>query len=187
GWPQDKTTYYGFSGYTAPPTQYTFDVTTGRTSVYRKTRVTFDASQYTTDEVFYKSKDGTRVPLMIAHRKGLVLNGSTPAILYAYGGFDIPVVPAFSALTATWLRMGGIYAVANIRGGSEYGEAWHHAGMLAHKQNVFDDFIAAAQYLIDRRYTSTPKLAISGASNGGLLIGAVETQRPDLFGAALPS
>ena len=187
GWPEDKTTYYAFSGYTAPPTQYTFDLATGRASVYRKTRVTFDASQYTTDEVFYRSKDGTRVPLMIAHRKGLQLNGRTPAILYAYGGFDIPVVPAFSALTATWLRMGGIYAVANIRGGSEYGEAWHHAGMLARKQNVFDDFIAAAQYLIDRRYTSTPKLAISGASNGGLLIGAVETQRPDLFGAALPN
>ena len=186
GDPRDKVTYYSYSGYTTPPTAYAFDIASGKSSVYRKTHVPMDVSGYVTDEVFYTSKDGTRVPMMIAHRKGIKLDGSNPTILYAYGGFDIPITPGFSALTATWLKMGGIYAVANIRGGSEYGEAWHHAGMLANKQNVFDDFIAAAQYLIAKKYTSTPKLAIKGESNGGLLIGAVETQRPDLFGAALP-
>lgn len=182
----DKVTYYTYSSYTTPPTAYTLDIATGKSAVYRKTHVPMDLSAFVTDEVFYTSKDGTRVPMMIAHRKGMKLDGSNPAILYAYGGFDIPITPAFSAMTATWLKMGGIYAVANIRGGSEYGEAWHHAGMLANKQHVFDDFIAAAQYLISQKYTSTPKLAIKGESNGGLLIGAVETQRPDLFGAALP-
>jgi prolyl oligopeptidase len=124
--------------------------------------------------------------MMISYRKGLALDGNNPTILYGYGGFDIPMTPYFSAFVATWLQMGGIYAVANIRGGSEYGEAWHKGGMLGNKQNVFDDFIAAAEYLIAQRYTSTPRLAIKGESNGGLLIGAVETQRPDLFGAALP-
>jgi prolyl oligopeptidase len=182
----DTTSYYTFSGYTSPPVNYTYDLKTGSSSVYSAPKIAFDSSSYQTDEIFYTSKDGTRVPMMIAHRKGIKLDGSNPTILYAYGGFDIPITPAFSSFTATWLQMGGIYAVANIRGGSEYGEAWHHAGMLAHKQNVFDDFIAAAEYLKANGYTSTAKLAIKGESNGGLLVGAVETQRPDLMGVALP-
>ena len=183
---EDRTAYYTFSGYTSPPVTYRYGLASGKSEVYRKAHIAFKEAQYVTDEVFYRSKDGTRVPLMIAHRKGLKLDGSNPAILYAYGGFDIAITPGFSTNTATWLQMGGIYAVANLRGGSEYGEAWHHAGMLAHKQRVFDDYIAAAQYLISKGYTSTPKLAAKGESNGGLLIGAVETQRPDLFGVALP-
>jgi len=183
---EDRTIYYTFSGYTSPPVVYRYNLTTGRSAVYRKTHVAFNDAQYQTDEVFYRSKDGTRVPMMIAHRKGIKLDGSNPTILYAYGGFDIAITPSFSSNTATWLQMGGIYAVANLRGGSEYGEAWHRAGMLAHKQRVFDDYIAAAQFLIAKGYTSTPKLAAKGESNGGLLIGAVETQRPDLFGVALP-
>jgi prolyl oligopeptidase len=186
GDPNDKVTYYSYSGYTTPSTAYTFDIASGKSSVYRKTHVPIDLTGFVTDEVFYTSKDGTRVPMMIAHRKGIKLDGSNPTILYAYGGFDISITPAFSAMTATWLKMGGIYAVANIRGGGEYGEAWHHAGMFGNKQHVFDDFIAAAEYLIAKKYTSTPKLAIKGESNGGLLVGAVEVQRPDLFGAALP-
>ncbi|MGZ3526368.1 MAG: prolyl oligopeptidase family serine peptidase [Vulcanimicrobiaceae bacterium] len=183
---RDATTYYSFSSYTSAPVNFTYDVASGRSSVYSKPNIAFDASLYQTDEVFYASKDGTKVPMMIAHRKGIKLDGSNPTILYAYGGFDIPITPGFSSFTAAWLQMGGIYAVANIRGGSEYGEAWHHAGMLAKKQNVFDDFIAAAEYLKSHGYTSTEKLAVKGESNGGLLIGAVETQRPDLMGVALP-
>ncbi len=186
GWRNDKTVYYTFSSYTTPTSIYSYDIPSGNSALYRKPRVDFDSSQFETKEVFYKSKDGTRVPLWIFYRKGLKLDGNNPTILYAYGGFDISITPAFSTFRATWLQMGGVYAVANIRGGSEYGEAWHEAGMLANKQNVFDDFIAAAQYLIDNKYTSTPKLAINGGSNGGLLIGAVEVQRPDLFGAAIP-
>ncbi len=186
GFAADRVTYYRYMGWTTPSTIYRYDVVTGRSTVYHASRIHFDPEQYETKEVFYRSKDGTRVPMMISYRKGITLDGTTPAILYGYGGFDVSIAPYFSSLIATWLRMGGIYAVAYIRGGSEYGEAWHHAGMLGNKQNVFDDFIAAAQYLITQRYTSTPKLAIKGESNGGLLIGAVETQRPDLFGAALP-
>lgn len=185
GRPDDRFAYYAFSSYTTPPVVFSYDVRSGVSHVYRRASVRFDPSRYVTDEVFYRSKDGTRVPMMIAHRKDLVLDGRNPTILYGYGGFDIPITPSFSPYVATWLEMGGIYAVANIRGGSEYGEAWHRAGMRAHKQRVFDDFIAAAQYLIAKRYTSTPKLAIKGESNGGLLVGAVETQRPDLFGAVL--
>ncbi|MBV8637282.1 MAG: S9 family peptidase [Candidatus Eremiobacteraeota bacterium] len=186
GWHGDKTVYYSFSSYTTPTSIYAYDISSGRSTLYRKPRVDFDASQFVTKEAFYQSKDGTRIPLWVMYRKGLKLDGNNPTILYAYGGFDIPITPSFSTFRATWLQMGGVYAVANIRGGSEYGEAWHESGMLANKQNVFDDFIAAAQYLIDNKYTSTPKLAINGASNGGLLIGAVEVQRPDLFGAAVP-
>jgi prolyl oligopeptidase len=186
GFSTDRTTFYVYSGWTMPPAIYTYNVITAASSVYRKPRIDFDASQFVTSEVFYASKDGTRVPMMISYRKGLELDGENPTILYGYGGFDIPMTPYFSSFVATWLQMGGIYAVANIRGGSEYGETWHKGGMLGNKQNVFDDFIAAAEYLIAHRYTSTPKLAIKGESNGGLLIGAVETQRPDLFGAALP-
>lgn len=183
GWPSDKKVYYGYSGYTTPPVTYSYDIATGGSTVFRKPKIDANTGLYTTKEVFYRSKDGTRVPMMISYRKGLELNGKNPTLLYAYGGFDIPVTPAFSTFDFTWMQMGGVYAVPNIRGGSEYGEAWHHGGMLANKQNVFDDYIAAAQYLIDHKYTSTPKLAAFGWSNGGLLMGAVETQRPDLFGA----
>ena len=186
GFAGDRTTFYSYAGWTTPPTIYRYDVLAGQSAVYRKPRISFDAGQYVTREVFYRSKDGTRVPMMVSYRRGMALDGTNPTILYAYGGFDIPITPSFSTAIATWLQMGGVYAVANIRGGSEYGEAWHRAGMLGNKQNVFDDFIAAAQYLIAQKYTSTPKLAIKGESNGGLLIGAVETQRPDLFGAAVP-
>jgi prolyl oligopeptidase len=186
GFSTDKTTFYVYSGWTTPPEIFLYDVAAGKSSVYRKPHIDFDSSQYTTKEAFYQSKDGTRVPIMISYRNGIALDGTNPTILYGYGGFDIPVAPYFSTAIATWLAMGGVYAVANIRGGSEYGEAWHHAGMLGKKQNVFDDFIAAAQYLIAQKYTSTPKLAVKGESNGGLLVGAVETQRPDLFGAAIP-
>jgi len=185
GWPSDTTVYYSFSSYATPPVTYAYDIVNGASTLYKKPRIAFDASQYETKEVFYTSKDGTKVPLWISGRKGLVLNGTHPALLYAYGGFDIPITPRFSSSIATWMQMGGIYAVANIRGDSEYGETWHHGGMLANKQHVFDDFIAAAHYLIDRKYTSTPKLAINGASNGGLLMGAVETQQPSLFGAVV--
>ncbi|MBV8117759.1 MAG: S9 family peptidase, partial [Candidatus Eremiobacteraeota bacterium] len=186
GFSSDRTTFYQYAGWTTPPTIYSYDVIDGATAVYRRPRIAFDTGQYVTHEVFYRSKDGTRVPMMISYRRGTPRDGANPTILYGYGGFDIPMTPYFSTSIATWLQMGGVYAVANLRGGSEYGEAWHHAGMLGNKQNVFDDFIAAAQYLIAQRYTSTPKLAVKGESNGGLLIGAVETQRPDLFGAAIP-
>ncbi len=185
GFRSDRLTFYRYNGWTTPPTIYAYDVVTGRSTVYHRPRIRFDHSKYETEEVFYHSRDGTRVPMMISYRKGLVRDGRNPTILYGYGGFDIAITPYFSSYVATWLQMGGVYAVANIRGGSEYGERWHRAGMLADKQNVFDDFIAAAEYLIAQRYTSTPKLAVKGESNGGLLIGAVETQHPNLFGAAL--
>jgi prolyl oligopeptidase len=186
GYSTDRITFYGYSGWTTPPAIFTYDVVSGESAVYRKPRIAFNATDYTTKEIFYTSKDGTHVPMMISYRNGLVLDGTNPTILYGYGGFDIPMTPYFSTFIATWLQMGGVYAVANMRGGSEYGEAWHMAGMLGKKQNVFDDFIAAAEYLIAQKYTSTPKLAVKGESNGGLLIGAVETQRPDLMGVALP-
>src|SRR6185437_11350810 len=137
-----------YAGWVTPPTIYRYDVVTGTSTVFHKPKVAFDSDRYETKEVFYRSKDGTRVPMMVSYRKGLALDGTAPTILYGYGGFDIPMTPYFSSFIATWLQMGGIYAVANIRGGSEYGEAWHHGGMLGKKQNVFDDFIAAAQYLI---------------------------------------
>ncbi|HVA57037.1 MAG TPA: prolyl oligopeptidase family serine peptidase [Gemmatimonadaceae bacterium] len=180
--------FYAFSSYLAPTTVYRYDFATRRSTAFsplpRKTP--FDASPYETRQVFYHSKDGTRVPMFITARKGVTLDGSHPTILYAYGGFDIATLPAYSPTVAVWLEHGGIYAVANIRGGSEYGEAWHHAGQLANKQNVFDDFIAAAEYLIREKYTSPAHLAIHGYSNGGLLVGAVEEERPDLFAAAYP-
>ncbi|MDE3140817.1 MAG: S9 family peptidase, partial [Pseudomonadota bacterium] len=147
-------------------------------------QLTFDASRYETRQVFYRSKDGTRIPMFITYRKGLKLDGKNPTLLYAYGGFDISITPSFNPLVPVWLEMGGVYAVANLRGGGEYGEAWHHAGMLGKKQNVFDDFAAAARYLIAEKYTTPKKLAIWGYSNGGLLVGATITQHPELFGAA---
>jgi prolyl oligopeptidase len=186
GWHGDDATYYQFYGYTTPSTTYRYDIASGASTVVRRSKVAFDGTKFTTEQVFYRSQDGTRVPMFISYRKGLVRDGKAPTILYGYGGFDISITPFFSLEAAQWLNMGGIYAVANIRGGQEYGEAWHRAGMLANKQRVFDDFIAAAEYLIAQKYTSTSKLAAKGESNGGLLVGAMLTQRPDLFGAALP-
>ena len=181
-----KETFYGFTSFIAPMTIYRYDPEAGKSSVFRQPKVDFDPSQYETTQVFYHSKDGTRVPMFITYKKGLKRDGQNPMLLYAYGGFDISLRPFFSVPNLVWLEMGGIYAQPNLRGGGEYGEQWHLAGTKSHKQNVFDDFFAAAQWLIDNKYTSTPKLAIRGASNGGLLMGASLTQRPDLFGAALP-
>jgi prolyl oligopeptidase len=182
----DDEMFYSFTSFLYPTTIYRFDLKSRRNEVFRAPKVDFDPSAYETKQVFYNSKDGTRVPMFITARKGIALDGSNPTLLYAYGGFNISITPAFSAANVAWLEMGGIYAVPNIRGGGEYGKEWHEGGMLAKKQNVFDDFIGAAQYLIAQKYTSTPKLAIRGGSNGGLLIGAVLNQRPDLFGAAFP-
>jgi prolyl oligopeptidase len=182
----DEEMFYSFTSFLYPTTVYRYDFKSRRSEVFRAPKVAFDASPYETRQVFFNSKDGTRVPMFITMKKGLQLDGNNPTLLYAYGGFNISMTPAFSPANLAWLEMGGIYAVPNIRGGGEYGKAWHEGGMLANKQNVFDDFIAAAQYLIQQKYTSTPKLAIRGGSNGGLLIGAVLNQRPDLFGAALP-
>ena len=182
----DRIAYYAFQSYTYPTTIYRLDTATGKSSVAIRPKIAFDASPYVTEQLFATSKDGTRVPVFVVHRKTMPLDGSTPTILYGYGGFNISFTPTFSAATATWLKMGGAYAVATLRGGGEYGDAWHDAGRLANKQHVFDDYLAAAQMLIDRKITSTPKLAANGASNGGLLVGAAITQRPDLFGAAIP-
>ena len=182
----DDELFYSFTSFLYPTTIYRYDLKARRNELFRAPKVAFDPSKYETRQVFYTSKDGTRVPMFITAKKGLVLDGSNPTLLYAYGGFNISVTPTFSSANAAWLDMGGVYAVANLRGGGEYGKEWHEGGMLAKKQNVFDDFIAAAEYLINQKYTSTPKLAIRGGSNGGLLVGAVMTQRPDLFGATLP-
>jgi prolyl oligopeptidase len=184
---RDAEMFYAFTSFLYPTTIFRYDFATGATSVFKAPVIDFDPSGYETKQVFYTSKDGTRVPMFITQRKGVALDGSHPTYLYGYGGFDISLTPSFSVATLVWLELGGIYAVPNLRGGGEYGEEWHQAGMLAHKQNVFDDFIAAAEYLIAQGYTSTPKLAIAGGSNGGLLVGAALTQRPDLFGAALPA
>ncbi len=183
---KDKETFYAFTSFTAPATVYRYDPQAGKSSVYRQPKVDFDPSRYETKQVFYHSKDGTRVPMFLTYKKGIKLDGQNPTLLYAYGGFDISLTPFFSVPNLVWLEMGGIYAQPNLRGGGEYGEEWHQAGMKLKKQNVFDDFIAAAEWLIANKYTSTPKLAIRGGSNGGLLIGACVTQRPDLFGATLP-
>ncbi|HEX5226523.1 MAG TPA: prolyl oligopeptidase family serine peptidase, partial [Bryobacteraceae bacterium] len=183
----DKEMFYGFDGFTIAPSIYRLDLETGKSSVIRQSKIPVDLSQYETKQVFYASKDGTRVPMFLSYRKGMKQDGQTPTLLYAYGGFDVAETPGFRPRILEWLQMGGIWASANIRGGGEYGEAWHQAGMREKKQNVFDDFIAAAEWLIANKYTSTPKLAILGGSNGGLLIGAVLNQRPDLFGAAMPA
>jgi prolyl oligopeptidase len=179
--------FYAFTSYTYPTTVYRYDFSKGASTVFKRPAVDFDAAKYETVQVFYPSKDGTKIPMFLTYRKGLAKTGQNPTYLYGYGGFNSPVTPAFSPAMAAWLEMGGIYAVANLRGGGEYGQAWYDAGRGRNKQNVFDDFIAAAEYLIRERYTSTPKLAIAGGSNGGLLVGACMTQRPDLFGAALPA
>ena len=182
----DDELFYSFTSFLQPSTIYRYDLKSRRNAIFRAPKVAFDASKYETRQVFYTSKDGTRVPMFITAKKGLQLDGNNPTLLYAYGGFNVSETPEFSSANAAWLEMGGIYALANLRGGGEYGKAWHEGGMLAKKQNVFDDFIAAAEYLIKGKYTSTPKLAIRGGSNGGLLVGAVMTQRPELFGATLP-
>lgn len=176
--------FYGFTSYLYPTTIYFFDMHAGRSAVFAKPQVAFDPSPYETRQVFYQSKDGTRIPMFITARKDLKQDGQNPTVLYSYGGFDISITPGFSPMLPIWLELGGVYAVANLRGGGEYGEVWHEAGMLSHKQNVFDDFISAAEYLIHEKYTSPSRLAIEGYSNGGLLVGATITQRPDLFGAA---
>jgi len=183
---QDKETFYSYTSFTSPTTIYRYAPQAGKSSVFRQPKVDFDPTQYETKQVFYNSKDGTRVPMFLTYKKGLKLDGQNPTLLYAYGGFDISLTPFFSVSNLVWLEMGGVYAQPNLRGGGEYGEDWHLAGTHAKKQNVFDDFIAAAEWLIANKYTSTPKLAIRGASNGGLLIGACLTQRPYLYGAALP-
>jgi len=183
----DSETFYTFNSFAVPPTIYRYDVKTGESKVFRTSAVKFDPSLYTTEQVFYKSKDGTKVPLFLTYKKGLKKDGSNPTLLYGYGGFNISLPPAFSIGRIAWLEMGGIYAQANLRGGGEYGKTWHDAGRLKNKQNVFDDFIAAAEYLIAEKYTSAKKLAIKGGSNGGLLVGACMVQRPDLFGACLPA
>ena len=183
---KDKETFYSFTSFISPTTIYRYDPEIGKSSIFKQPKVDFDATKYETKQVFYDSKDGTRIPMFLTYKKGLKLDGQNPTLLYAYGGFDISLTPGFSIPTVVWLEMGGIYAQPNLRGGGEYGEDWHLAGTKVKKQNVFDDFIAAAEWLIANKYTSTPKLAIRGGSNGGLLIGAMLTQRPDLFGATLP-
>jgi len=183
----EKALYYTFTNYMTPSTIYKFDVQKGESVIYRKSAARFDAGNYESNQVFFTSSDGTRIPMIITHKKGVVRDGKNPTILYGYGGFDISLTPAFSITNAVWMELGGIYAVPNIRGGGEYGKDWHDAGTQLKKQNVFDDFIAAAQYLIDKKYTSTDYLALRGGSNGGLLVGAVMTQRPDLMKVALPA
>jgi prolyl oligopeptidase len=182
----DSETFYLFSGFTTPGTVFHYGVDTGATTVFRQPETGFDADQYLTKQVFYPSKDGTPIPMFISHKQGLEIDGNTPTYLYGYGGFNIAQTPEFKVSNLVWMEMGGIYAQANLRGGGEYGKPWHEAGMKLNKQNVFDDLIAAAEWLIEKGYTRTPKLAIGGRSNGGLLIGACLTQRPDLFGACLP-
>jgi prolyl oligopeptidase len=184
---QDRETFYSFTSFTTPTEIFRYDFDKRASELLFKPNVKFNPDDYTTEQVFYHSADGTRVPIFISYKKGMKRDGQTPTYLYGYGGFDISSTPSFAPANLVWMEMGGIYAVANLRGGGEYGENWHEAGMLHTKQNVFDDFIAAAHYLIDNKFTSTSKLAIGGGSNGGLLVGACMTQRPDLFGAALPN
>jgi prolyl oligopeptidase len=182
---KDKETFYTYTSFNVPPAIYRYDMSTGKSTVFREAKVKFDVSKYEVREIFYNSKDGTRVPMFITMKKGTKLDGNNPTLLYGYGGFNVPMTPGFSPRVA-WLEMGGIYAVACLRGGSEYGKDWWKGGSRLNKQNVFDDFAWAAKYLIDQKYTSTPKLAINGGSNGGLLVGAVLNQHPELFGAAVP-
>ncbi len=183
----DTETFYAFTSFNTPSVIYRFDPVTATSTVFRRPNVAFNPGDYETRQIFYESRDGTRIPMFISHRKGLKPNGRTPTLLYGYGGFNISLTPAFSVANLVWMEMGGIYALPNLRGGGEYGEEWHQAGTKLRKQNVFDDFIGAAEWLIANDYTRPDKLAISGGSNGGLLVGAAMTQRPDLFGACLPA
>ncbi|EGR2262175.1 S9 family peptidase [Vibrio parahaemolyticus] len=184
---EETTLYYTFTNYVTPPTIFSFDVESGASTLYQESKAPFDRNEYESKQVFYTSKDGTQVPMIISYKKGISLDGSAPTMLYGYGGFNISLTPMFSGNVANWLELGGIYAVANMRGGGEYGKAWHNAGTQQQKQNVFDDFISAAEYLIENDYTSSERLAIRGGSNGGLLVGACMTQRPELFKVALPA
>lgn len=185
---KDQTSlYYNFTNYKTPSTIFKLDVSNGQSSVYRKSKAPFDDEAYESKQVFYTSKDGTQVPMIITHKKGMKLDGTNPTMLYGYGGFNVSLQPSFSSTNAAWLEQGGVYAVPNLRGGGEYGKAWHNAGTKLQKQNVFDDFIAAAEYLIAQNYTNPQRLAIRGASNGGLLVAAVMLQRPELFKVALPA
>jgi prolyl oligopeptidase len=184
---EHRETYYTYTSFNTPNAIYRYDIASGKSTVLREPKVDFAKESYETAQVFYQSKDGTRVPMFITHRKGLARDGNNPTLLYGYGGFNNPLTPFFSVVSAVWLEMGGVLAIANLRGGGEYGEEWHVAGTKLNKQNVFDDFIAAAEWLIANRYTSSKRLAIQGGSNGGLLVGACMTQRPELFGAALPA
>lgn len=183
----EKVLYYSFTNYITPSTIFSFSPASGKSELYRKPKVDFNGENYESKQVFYTSKDGTKIPMIITHKKGLKQDGKNPTILYGYGGFNISLTPAFSIANAVWMENGGIYAVANLRGGGEYGKKWHDTGTKLQKQNVFDDFISAAEFLISNKYTSSDYLAISGGSNGGLLVGAVMTQRPDLIKVALPS
>jgi prolyl oligopeptidase len=185
GRPENRETFYAFTDLVTPSTIYRYDFATGKSHAFRSPKAGFERNDFEERQVFYPGKDGTRIPMLLAYRKGMKLDGRNPVLLYGYGGFGIPLLPNFSPARIAWLELGGIYAIANIRGGGEYGEAWHRQANRAHKQVVFDDFIAAAEWLIAEHYTSTPKLAIRGESNGGLLIGACITQRPELFGAAI--
>jgi prolyl oligopeptidase len=184
---KDKTTFFGFTGFTEPGSIHQLDLATGKSRLFRRPKVAFDSAAYETEQVFYPSKDGTRVPMFIVNKKGMARDGSNPTLLYGYGGFNANMTPGFSVSRAVWLEMGGVLVVANLRGGGEYGREWHEAGTKLRKQNVFDDFIAAGEWLIANKITSREKLAIQGGSNGGLLVGACMTQRPDLFAAALPA
>ncbi|HEY1166219.1 MAG TPA: prolyl oligopeptidase family serine peptidase [Chitinophaga sp.] len=183
----DKVLFYSFNSFTTPGTIYKYDVASGKSTLYTRPTLNFNPDEYETRQVFFNSKDGTRVPIFLSCKKGLQLNGKNPVLLYGYGGFNIPMTPGFSPSNLLFMEQGGIYAVVNLRGGSEYGEAWHKAGMLEHKQNVFDDFIGAAEYLVQQKYTNASRIAIRGGSNGGLLVGACMTQRPDLFKVVLPA
>ena len=183
---EDTELYYSLANYTAPATIYRYDIASGESTLYKSPEVAFDPALFVTEQVFYPSKDGTQVPMFITRRKDMKLDGKNPCLLYGYGGFQINLTPGFNPSALMFVEQGGVYCVANLRGGSEYGEAWHKAGMLENKQNVFDDFIAAAEYLIAQKYTSSERLAINGGSNGGLLVGACEVQRPDLYAVCLP-
>ena len=182
----DEELFYTFTSFTYPSTVFRYDIESGESTLYEQPDVAFDSDQYETEQVFYTSKDGSEIPMFIVHRSDVELDGSNPTILYGYGGFNISITPSYSTRWASWLELGGIVAVANLRGGGEYGESWHDAGTKMNKQNVFDDFIAAGEYLINEKYTRSEKLAIMGGSNGGLLVGATMTQRPDLAGVAIP-
>ncbi|MGH2622584.1 MAG: prolyl oligopeptidase family serine peptidase, partial [Sphingobacterium sp.] len=183
----DKELYYSFTNYVNPGTIYKYDISAGKSEIYKKSAVQFDPEKYESKQVFFSSKDGTKIPMIITFKKGIKLEGNNPTLLYGYGGFNISLTPSFSVSNLILLEQGGIYAVANLRGGGEYGEHWHLAGTKLKKQNVFDDFIAAAEFLIQEQYTSSEKLAIAGGSNGGLLVGAAMTQKPELFQVAFPA
>ena len=183
---EDTETFYTVTSYTTPATIYHYDVVKNISTEYKKSEISFNSDEYVTEQKFYNSKDGTKVPIFITHKKGIKMDGNNPTLLYGYGGFNISLTPSFSVTRIAWLEQGGVLAVANLRGGGEYGRAWHEAGTKLKKQNVFDDCIAAAEFLIEQGYTNKRKLALQGGSNGGLLVGAVINQRPDLFAVAIP-